>query len=242
MEGKGNSSSGRSLKTIAGYNFKRIPSTISGPAKVFSGITAVIFITAMMIYSKVTVNNTRIKEISGNADKFTQLQVSKTAIMKEFSDKEQEIADYKNSEETVITKDSLILYLNEACIETNCELLAMAGNTTTKLTDVLNEITFRIEVGGTLAEIEEFSKKIENLNTNYSINELSLKKSDKFSWLTRDKTSNDGSSWFDSTFLGEEVVENEDEYKIEEIGLKDIYGTDKLSLYLDISFLSVVTE
>ncbi len=135
--------------------------------------------------------------------------------------------------ENFMTKEEFVTFIGTACAATGCDLGQLQGGDTTTDNGV-TKIGFIFEVKGTSVEVTKFVQKIQGLNTRYMLKDISLRKTDDFLWLDRKKLDEFNLSWWDISNHTVSLDSPEEQL----LTLDGVYGSNDMSLYLDVDFIT----
>lgn len=141
---------------------------------------------------------------------------------------------------TFMSKDEFVTFAGATVQRMGLQLSKYSGGMTTSENGI-DTINFTIEVKGPLPQITEFIAAVDELNTPYAINAMSLRREAEFIWQGRDFDEKALLEWFD-----EKSIEQKKAYtEIEDdpaIGVSDMISGADMYLYMDISFTTATAS
>lgn len=151
-------------------------------------------------------------------------------------------------EKTFMTKDEFVKFMGKICDVHNVELVQLAGGYES-ITNNIHTMDFRFEVKGELSELSKVVTALQEQNTRYLLKAMSMRKTEDFLWFDRDSLTNEGMTWFDISNLPANVKDTPALTTIDEEGkeipvpelplsIADIYGSESMTLYMNVSFIS----
>lgn len=168
--------------------------------------------------------------------------------------KERELTSMESLTSKLIDKDTFVTFIGKVADAADVTIMSLESGGS-KSTSSVTSVNFRFELKGELKNVNKVVEAIDSLETTYNIRKMSMRKNGEYLWLDRatDKVS---SSWFqfDKSTVNlnpqtiplpeslPEIVLNE-KGEIVEIkdkrltSVEDLMEGEKISLYLDISFL-----
>lgn len=132
-----------------------------------------------------------------------------------------------------MTKEEFIAFAGTASKATGCDIVRLSGGDPVS-DGSIQKINFCFEVKGTITELYKFMERIEGLNCRYMLNNISMRKTEGFTWLGREDLDSFNLDWWD---LGTDNS-SDSESKDEVITLDDIFGSNEMALYLDLDFVT----
>ena len=195
---------------------------------VLSGvIAAVLAIASMYMSSEVK----RLEGVNGQYDTaLTQLKTLNSSI-------EASVASINSNSMQItkdfMTKEEFIAFVGTASKATGCNIIRLSGGDPVSDGSV-QKINFCFEVKGTITELYKFMERIEGLNCRYMLNNISMRKTEGFTWLGREDLDSFNLDWWDI----ETDNSSDSESKDEVITLDDIFGSNEMTLYLDLDFVT----
>ncbi|MEG2262792.1 MAG: hypothetical protein RSC68_00290 [Acinetobacter sp.] len=135
---------------------------------------------------------------------------------------------------TFMTREEFVKFIGAACTETGCEIMQLQGGDV--VTDSsINKINFKFEVRGDVLQIYKFMQRIDALNTRYAMTSATLRKQDEFAWLDRYQLDAFTLDWWN---LKDDATGTSTDSAERQVSLDDIFGSRKMSLYLNIDFIT----
>lgn len=132
-----------------------------------------------------------------------------------------------------MTKEEFIAFAGTASKATGCDIIRLSGGDPVSDGSV-QKINFCFEVKGTITELYKFMERIEGLNCRYMLNNISMRKTEGFTWLGREDLDSFNLDWWDIETDNSSDSESQDEV----ITLDDIFGSNEMTLYLDLDFVT----
>lgn len=132
-----------------------------------------------------------------------------------------------------MTKEEFIAFAGTASKATGCDIIRLSGGNPVS-DGSIQKINFCFEVKGTITELYKFMKRIEGLNCRYMLNNISMRKIERFAWLGREDLDNFNLDWWDLQV----DTSSDSESNSEVITLDDIFGSNEMTLYLDLDFVT----
>ena len=190
-------------------------------------IAAVLAIASMYMSSEVK----RLEGVNGQYDTaLTQLKTLNSSI-------EASVASINSNSMQItkafMTKEEFIAFAGTASKATGCDIIRLSGGDPVSDGSV-QKINFCFEVKGTITELYKFMERIEGLNCRYMLNNISMRKTEGFTWLGREDLDSFNLDWWDI----ETDNSSDSESKDEVITLDDIFGSNEMTLYLDLDFVT----
>lgn len=132
-----------------------------------------------------------------------------------------------------MTKEEFIAFAGTASKATGCDIIRLSGGD--PISDgSIQKINFCFEVKGTITELYKFMERIQGLNCRYMLNNISMRKTEDFTWLGREDLDSYNLDWWDL-----KPEESEEETSEEDrITLDDVFGSNEMTLYLDLDFVT----
>ena len=190
-------------------------------------IAAVLAIASMYMSSEVK----RLEGVNGQYDTaLTQLKTLNSSI-------EASVASINSNSMQItkdfMTKEEFIAFAGTASKATGCDIIRLSGGDPVSDGSV-QKINFCFEVKGTITELYKFMERIEGLNCRYMLNNISMRKTEGFTWLGREDLDSFNLDWWDIETNNSSDSESKDEV----ITLDDIFGSNEMALYLDLDFVT----
>ena len=190
-------------------------------------IAAVLAIASMYMSSEVK----RLEGVNGQYDTaLTQLKTLNSSI-------EASVASINSNSMQItkafMTKEEFIAFAGTASKATGCDIIRLSGGDPVSDGSV-QKINFCFEVKGTITELYKFMERIEGLNCRYMLNNISMRKTEGFTWLGREDLDSFNLDWWDIETDNSSDSESNDEV----ITLDDIFGSNEMTLYLDLDFVT----
>ena len=190
-------------------------------------IAAVLAIASMYMSSEVK----RLEGVNGQYDTaLTQLKTLNSSI-------EASVASINSNSMQItkdfMTKEEFIAFAGTASKATGCDIIRLSGGDPVSDGSV-QKINFCFEVKGTITELYKFMERIEGLNCRYMLNNISMRKTEGFTWLGREDLDSFNLDWWDI----ETDNSSDSESEAEVITLDDIFGSNEMTLYLDLDFVT----
>lgn len=190
-------------------------------------IAAVLAIASMYMSSEVK----RLEGVNGQYDTaLTQLKTLNSSI-------EASVASINSNSMQItkdfMTKEEFIAFAGTASKATGCDIIRLSGGDPVSDGSV-QKINFCFEVKGTVTELYKFMERIEGLNCRYMLNNISMRKTEGFTWLGREDLDSFNLDWWDIETDNSSDSESNDEV----ITLDDIFGSNEMTLYLDLDFVT----
>lgn len=190
-------------------------------------IAAVLAIASMYMSSEVK----RLEGVNGQYDTaLTQLKTLNSSI-------EASVASINSNSMQItkdfMTKEEFIAFAGTASKATGCDIIRLSGGDPVSDGSV-QKINFCFEVKGTITELYKFMERIEGLNCRYMLNNISMRKTEGFTWLGREDLDSFNLDWWDIETDNSSDSESTDEV----ITLDDIFGSNEMTLYLDLDFVT----
>lgn len=190
-------------------------------------IAAVLAIASMYMSSEVK----RLEGVNGQYDTaLTQLKTLNSSI-------EASVASINSNSMKItkdfMTKEEFIAFAGTASKATGCDIIRLSGGDPVS-DGSIQKINFCFEVKGTITELYKFMERIEGLHCRYMLNNISMRKTEGFTWLGREDLDSFNLDWWDI----ETGITSDSESEAEVITLDDIFGSNEMTLYLDLDFVT----
>ena len=190
-------------------------------------IAAVLAIASMYMSSEVK----RLEGVNGQYDTaLTQLKTLNSSI-------EASVASINSNSMQItkdfMTKEEFIAFAGTASKATGCDIIRLSGGDPVS-DGSIQKINFCFEVKGTITELYKFMERIEGLHCRYMLNNISMRKTEGFTWLGREDLDSFNLDWWDI----ETGITSDSESEAEVITLDDIFGSNEMTLYLDLDFVT----
>lgn len=217
--------------------FKKVSVRVRKNSTKLMIVSAVLLVGILLANSAVSSTEKKLSSLKGSAGTFTTLSAQAAEMESKFAMKKSEVDSSPVIGKKMLTKEEFIKFFADACLESGTDIETITGGNTKILNTAMKEINFKLDIAGTLNDIDKFIEEIQNLRVVYMINDLSLRKIEEFIWLDRNVGSHIGDSWFDENLKKEELPGD-----FTQLTLQDLYGSDKLKMFIDISFVTISSE
>ncbi len=177
----------------------------------------------------------------GEVDRLEAVNAQYTSAlsqMQELNTSVQASADAINGNNTQITKEfmskeELIAFAGTASKATGCDIVRLSVSEPSS-DGSIEKTNFLFEVKGNISQLNSFMNRIDSLNCRYMLNNISMRKTENFTWLIRENLDSFNLDWWDKG------IDNsgEDENASEELTLDDVFGSSQMTLYLDLDFVT----
>jgi hypothetical protein len=176
-----------------------------------------------------------VANLEGNTAEYSALQSSITQKEAEAASLTDQIVSTGTSlTGDFMTKEEFIEFIGGMSEQLGVELTRYTGGDVVN-NEGINYMNFQFEVRGLPRQVSNMTKAIDNLNTPYIVNSVSLRREDEFVWSDRELISI--IEWFDS----ESIADRRPYSAFEEaptIGVMDFLSPNNVKMLVDMSFVT----
>ncbi len=203
-------------------------------ARKYSQISAVLLVVLAILLAS-------LNYFKSETERLQQVNAQYTSALSEMqtlNSSVQASAEAINGNNTQITKEfmskvELIAFAGTASKATGCDLVRLSVSEPYS-DGSIEKTNFFFEVKGNIVELNNFMNRIDGLNCRYMLNNISMRKTENFTWLTRENLDNFNLDWWDKG------IDNSgsDNSESKELTLDDVFGSSTMTLYLDLDFVT----
>lgn len=133
-----------------------------------------------------------------------------------------------------MTKEEFISFVGTVSKSEGCDIMRISGGNP-EMDGLVTKMNFSFEIKGQSKELLNFMRRLQGLNASYILNSVSMRKIEDFEWLDREDLDSFNLSWWTlESELPDDSTDDESEY----VTLDEIFGTDEMTLYLDLDFVT----
>lgn len=131
-----------------------------------------------------------------------------------------------------MTKEEFLSFVGSASKSEGCDIMRISGGNPV-VDGLVTKMNFSFELKGTLIELYKFMERLEGLQASFTLNNISMRKTEDFEWLDREDLDGFNLDWWTLEIDTESSDTEEDNV----ITLDKIFGTDEMTMYLDLDFV-----
>lgn len=158
----------------------------------------------------------------------SQLRTAKNSL----TASEQIIKTSTGISENFMTKEEFISFVGSASKSEGCDIMRISGGNPI-VDGIVTKMNFSFEIKGTLIELYQFMERFEGLQASFTLNNISMRKTEDFEWLDREDLDSFNLEWWTL----EPKTQSNDNTEEDVITLDKIFGTDEMTMYLDLDFV-----
>lgn len=158
----------------------------------------------------------------------SQLRTAKSSL----AASEQIIKTSTGISSNFMTKEEFLSFVGSASKSEGCDIMRISGGNPI-VDGIVTKMNFSFELKGTLIELYQFMERLEGLQASFTLNNISMRKTEDFEWLDREDLDSFNLEWW-TLEINTESGNAEEE---DTITLDKIFGTDEMTMYLDLDFV-----